>query len=145
MTRNYLLCFLLLLLGSISLLGQEPLEKYHRTRVRLEGHSIQELAALGLEVDHGEYVAGRHLTNDFSESELRLMSEAGFSYEILINDMRDYYTNPERRRAENSGARGGSPCPEEDGTDGGVFPYAVPSNFSLGSMAGFFTDRKSVV
>lgn len=142
MTRNYLLCLLLLLLGSVSLFAQDPIEKYHHTRVRLEGHSIQELAALGLEVDHGEYVAGRHLTNVFSESELRLMSEAGFSYEILINDMRDYYAKPERRQAENSSARGGSPCPDQNGSGNGVFPYTVPGNFSLGSMGGFFTYQE---
>jgi hypothetical protein len=138
MTRNNLLCLVLLLLASVSLLGQNPSEKYHRTRIRLEGHSMQELASLGLEVDHGEYVVGRHLTNDFSESELRQLTEAGFEYEILISDMKDYYTNRERRIAENGSVRGGNPCPDQTASSG-VFPYPVPSNFHLGSMAGFFT------
>lgn len=137
MIRNNLLFMLLLCLGSISLLGQNSTDKHHRTRVRLEGHSIQELAALGLEADHGEYVPGRHFTNDFSDSELRQLTEAGFLYEIIIVDVGDYYINAERRLAESGSSRGGDPCEtDQPGSEGGV---TTPSNFHLGSMAGFFT------
>ncbi len=136
-SKIHLLC-LALLCCSLQLNAQELNETYHRARVRLEGKSIQEISALGLETDHGEYVPGRHLTNDFSTQELRLLDENGFGYEILIEDVVDYYQSPERRATEESGARGGALC-EDDNSDGGVRPYQVPSNFRLGQMAGFYT------
>jgi carboxypeptidase T len=134
-----ILLLLLCLLGSLSVFGQTS-ARYHRAQVHLEGRSLQELALLGLEVDHGEYVPQRHLTNDFSETELHQITLAGFTYDILIPDVQDYYHNPERQQAYRGQARGGSPCPEGDRNN--VAPYPTPSNFHLGSMAGFFTYQE---
>lgn len=138
MVRNLFL--LLLLLGSIALQAQSN-EIYHRVRIRLEGKSMTALAALGIETDHGEYVPQRHLTNDLSEDEMRRLTEAGFTYEVLISDINEYYRNPDRRAAVdallNTG-RGGDTCPDDTGNDGGVFDYPIPTNFRLGDMAGFY-------
>ncbi|PSR14581.1 MAG: hypothetical protein DA408_21520 [Bacteroidetes bacterium] len=134
-----ILLLLLCLLGSLSIFGQTS-ARYHRAQVHLEGRSLQELALLGLEVDHGEYVPQRHLTNDFSEVELHQITLAGFTYDILIPDVQDYYHNPARQQAYRSEARGGEPCPA--GATSNVTPYPTPSNFHLGSMAGFFTYQE---
>ena len=135
-SRLALLCFTLFL-SVFQLAAQDLNERYHRARVRLEGHNIWQLARLGLETDHGEYVPGRHLTNDFSEHELRALTQAGFDYEILIEDVVDYYQSPERRLADIGVARGGFPCQTPtNGPD--VRPYPIPTNFRLGDMAGFY-------
>ena len=139
MTSKLPLLFLGLFLCLFELSAQSIDQTYHRARIRLEGHQIQELSALGIETDHGEYAPGRHLTNDFSTDELRQLSEAGFAYEILIEDVVDYYQSAERRAAESpNNGRGGFVCPEADDS-GGVRPYPTPSNFRLGQMAGFYT------
>lgn len=129
----YLLFFLLL--SQLSY-GQDDIT-YHRAKVRLEGHSIQELNALGLETDHGEYAPHRHLINDFSDADLHRLTAAGFSYDILINDIADFYSNPVRRQTYLDNERGGgSFCPETSSSN--VTDYPVPSNFRLGDMAGFY-------
>ena len=112
-SKIHLLC-LTLLCCSLQLNAQELNETYHRVRIRLEGKNIQEISALGLETDHGEYVPGRHITNDFSAHELRLLDENGFGYEILIEDVVDYYQSPERRASEQNGARGGTLCEDNN-------------------------------
>lgn len=143
MSSKIYLLSLVFLCCAWQLSAQQLHETYHRARVRLEGKSIQEISALGLETDHGEYVPGRHLTNDFSTNELRLLDENGFGYEILIEDVVDYYQSAERRATEDSGARGGILCDDEN-SGGGVQPYPVPGNFRLGQMAGFYTYEEMI-
>ncbi|MEO0723051.1 MAG: M14 family zinc carboxypeptidase [Bacteroidota bacterium] len=142
-TRLHLIC-LGLFFCVFQLTAQGVDEQYHRARVRLEGHTIWELARLGLETDHGEYIPGRHLTNDFSTSELRKLSLAGFDYEILIDDVVDYYQSPERRLNESTGARGGFPCETPTGGGPDVNSYPIPTNFRLGDMAGFYRYEEMI-
>lgn len=119
------------------MLFAQNMDTYHRVRVRLEGHTLQELSALGLETDHGEFVPQRHFTNDFSTAELTRLEEAGFIYEVLIRDVQDFYSDPVRRQAYQENARGGGPsCPEV--STGTVTEYPIPGNFRLGDMAGFY-------
>ncbi|MEM9261925.1 MAG: hypothetical protein AAGA62_19950, partial [Bacteroidota bacterium] len=111
---------------------------YHRAKVLLDGRSINELAALGLEVDHGTYAPYRHLINDFSADELQQIIEAGFEYEILIEDVVDFYQDPARQAASEFQGRGGYPC-TDNGNGGMAANYVDPTNFHLGSMGGHFT------
>ncbi|WP_020535300.1 M14 family metallopeptidase [Lewinella cohaerens] len=128
---------LLLCILSTQLLFAQNTDTYHRVRVRLEGHTIQELSALGVETDHGEYVPHRHLTNDFSSADLNRLAEAGFIYEVLIRDVQDFYSDPVRRQVYQDNARGGDlSCP--DVSNSSVTEYPIPSNFRLGDMAGFY-------
>ena len=128
---------LLLCILSASCLFAQNIDTYHRVRVRLEGRTIQELSALGVETDHGEFVPQRHLTNDFSEAELARLTEAGFIYEVLIRDVQDFYSDPVRRQTYLDNARGGGPSCPEAGTSS-VTEYPIPGNFRLGDMAGFY-------
>ena len=108
-------------------------EKYHRVRINLEDRELRDLAALGVAMDIAEFRPGVSAMGEFSDSELKLMSEAGFSYEVLIEDMTAYYQqrnigydrdelNRQMRLAE----------PRSD--------YPTPENFTLGSMGGFHTN-----
>lgn len=129
---------LLLIIGWLSPLNlsAQATEIHHRVKVNLVGHTVFELARLGLETDHGEYAPGKHLINDFSESALRRLLQAGFEYTILIEDVGDFYTNRERRLASIAAeARGGGNCGPSDGVN---YPYTVPENFDLGTLSGFY-------
>lgn len=134
---NFFSLLLMLCLASPQLWAQADGERFSRVRVTLdEQHRIWKLARLGIDVTHGQYAAERFFESDFSESELRMIQAAGFDTQILIADVQAHYRNPDRvevaLRGPTSGCDGiTAPAPGAD--------VPVPQNFSLGSMAGFFT------
>lgn len=126
--RQLLLPFALLLFGAQLLSAQQSV--YHRVRVDLSRHSVQEVGALGLETDHGIVRPGAFLVNDFSEREVQLLDAAGIPYRIAIEDVGSYYQNqPQLPNSRNDN------CLESD-------PFAdiiTPQNYADGSMGGYFT------
>ncbi|MDR4987761.1 MAG: M14 family zinc carboxypeptidase [Bacteroidales bacterium] len=107
-------------------------EKHHRVVIDLAGREVRELAGLGIAMDIAEFRPGHSLMGEFSETELRLIENAGFRYEILIEDMTSYYQarNAAFDRDElNRQMREATPRSE----------YPTPVNFTLGSMGGFHT------
>ena len=122
---SILLLYLFLSQGSIA-------ETHHRVRIDLDNRDIKEVAALGVAMDLYEFRPGVSVAGEFSESELKLLSDAGFSYTILIEDMSTFY------QARNKGIdidevnrqmREAAPRSQ----------YPTPENFTLGSMGGFHT------
>ena len=69
----------LLLLASLLLISNFLIaQRYSKVKIKLSEHqSIENLARLGLEVDHGEYRPGVHIINAFSEDEIQLISDNG--------------------------------------------------------------------
>ncbi len=118
--------------------AQEAQAHYQRVRIDLRSRSIAEIAALGLEADHGQYIPGRFLLNDYSDAELQLLQAAGFSCEIVIPDVQAYYQDSTRTTAA---ARTTGNCPPGNETESRQY-YPVPANFTLGSMAGFYTYQE---
>jgi len=130
---------LLLLIFSINFsISAQNEHLHHRVKVHLEGQSIQVLAALGLEVDHGHYAPLKHLINDFSDRELTIISDAGFSYEVLTPHIEHYYANPLQNLGTNGETSRGGPICSGNENSGDAYPYLTPSNFQLGTMAGFY-------
>lgn len=128
------------LLCSFAVLAQTT-EVYSRARVFTPGtSSIGQLAALGICVDHGHYRKGAYLECDFSETEIARMRQAGFTVEVLIGDVGDYYAKrgqlPATQPSPSSKAATCAPA-----TTGN---YATPLGFTLGSMAGFFTYQEMI-
>ncbi len=97
----------------------------------MHNRSIEEIGRLGLETDHGTYARGRFYSNDFSSAERALLDAAGFTYQVEIADVSAYYADLNR---EAVASRTPDFC---DAGEEGLYP--VPANFSLGSMAGFYT------
>ncbi|HHJ50545.1 MAG TPA: T9SS type A sorting domain-containing protein [Phaeodactylibacter sp.] len=131
---------LLVLIFGVSLnngMAQNAL--YHRAQINLKGHQLSELAQLGIETDHGQLAPGRYLINDFSEAELARIHEAGFSYQILIEDVGSYYANPNRQPEISAFAKSQN-C-EEGSFDWG---YETPQHYEDGSMGGYFTWQEMV-
>ena len=119
----------LLLIFSIQLSAQNSTQ-YSLVSVLLEdGKTIEDLAALGLEVDHGVYVPNRFVRNYFTKRELDKIHAAGFQTKILIEDWNEYFRNKniQSRRVE---------CAEGAGST--VRNYEIPSNFSLGDYGGAY-------
>lgn len=135
---RYLLLFGAALCVCTHLSAQTQPERYFRTKIDLTGRSVVDVAALGLEADHGQYAAGRFLISDYSSAELDLLRQAGIPYDVLIPDVQQHYANPNRSSVQFRGPGSCEPAPQT----GGVRNYPVPSHFTLGSMGGFYTYQE---
>ena len=121
------------LLFSISLSAQE----YSKVRVIFdEDHSIFQLARLGVEVDHGELVFGKHLTNVFSTTEIAKMHAAGFRTKIMVEDVQAEYL------AQNAQGAAVDNRNDHCGTASSGTEFEVPANFTYGSMGGYYTYQE---
>jgi hypothetical protein len=126
---KYLTIWILLFIA-FSINAQTP--NYSRVKVDLTQKSIIELSKLGLALEHGFYKERRFLINEFSNIEIEKIKAAGFEYEILIEDLDDFYLN--QNAISTAKERNNSHC---DGSP--AFDYNTPENFELGSFMGFLT------
>ncbi|MFZ4544535.1 MAG: M14 family zinc carboxypeptidase [Saprospiraceae bacterium] len=106
-------------------------ERYSRVKIDLNDRNIAEIAKLGLEADHGIYLKGQYLINDFSLSEIKILEKNKFRFEILVADVEKYY----EEQKENSSRIGEENCNLKTLKN----THRKPLNFKLGSMGGFFT------
>ncbi len=128
---------LIILLLFINMKAQNVQEKYSKVKISLVGKNIEDLAKLGLEVDHGIIVKGRYLINDFSSQELNQIATANFSYEILIDDVIAWYQDQNR---EHLHSKASPPPPSDCFTNNTSSPtYETPVNYTYGSMGGYVT------
>lgn len=105
---------------------------YHRVKIFLHEQSIEQLLETGVASEFAEVKKGVYVMGEFSEDELQSVSEAGFSFEIIIEDVSDFYRNRNRefdKDALNRQMKSGK----------SELPYQTPENFFLGSMGGFHT------
>jgi carboxypeptidase T len=125
--KNIILLFLLVAC-TLSVNAQN--EKYSRVKIYTGDPGMQKLSSLGIETDHGDYRKNVWFISDFNLKELQKIKNAGFKTEILIDDVVSHYIlqQPGVNRTQ-----GVLPC------DNNAPQYPVPSNFSLGSMGGYFT------
>ncbi|MCO6487364.1 MAG: immune inhibitor A [Phaeodactylibacter sp.] len=129
----------LLLLVSAMALQAQPGMDYSRVKVSLANTSLSDLAALGLETDHGQVARGRFLINDFSEAEIALLARHGFDYEVLIPDVVAWYRD-QRQQPEQTPILRGNGC--EGDTGGPAYDYPTPDNYEYGSMGGYYTYQE---
>ncbi len=133
MYRYYFLVFIFLLGSGVVLAGSDRII-HHRIMIFLdEKEDVMELASLGLALESGAYHPGEYMVGEFSESEIESIEEAGFEYEILIEDMSRYYEE------RNEGLDPDSIMRSWRDDDRVHRRYETPENFKLGSMGGFHT------
>ncbi len=111
-------------------------EKYHRVKIDLKGKDINQLSRLGIETDHGIFTPFRSLENDYSNHEIKMIKNAGFDVEIVIEDVVSYYKNPNRKSEFNVEFRNSS-CDQEGNCV--ISEFKTPENYSGGSMGGYKT------
>jgi carboxypeptidase T len=123
----------LFLLLFISLGNFSIAQQYSRVKIFTDGTGLQKLAELGLPVDHGTYKLNTFFISDFSDSDIAIMEENGFDYEILIGDVQKYYVDQNHNTPINTEKN--ATCSGTGGTS--PFSPATPSNFNLGTMGGY--------
>jgi carboxypeptidase T len=119
----------ILAFSSVILFSQN---QYSRVKLFAGHEQLQELAARGLQIDHGVFKAGVYVICELSEKDLKIADDAGVSYEILIEDVTKYYIErnepfmsklDEIKKAEYELS----------------FEWPVPEGFELGTCGGFLT------
>jgi carboxypeptidase T len=124
-----ILIFTLLSIFSLKLIAQQ--ERYSRVKVNMHGKDIRDVARLGLEADHGVFVPNFFLMHEFSESELLRLNQAGFTYQVIVEDVyQEYLTQNEPKN--DLILRGAAAC------DSKRYNYKTPKNYKAGVMNGFF-------
>jgi len=102
--------------------------RYALVRVFLENRDMAELARLGIETDHGDWVQGQFLQTELSEKELTAVQQAGFQTRIIVSDVVAQYRADLAEHAQ-VGSRS-KVCP-------GISPYPTPENYTYGSLGGY--------
>ncbi|MCW3124076.1 MAG: Carboxypeptidase [Flavipsychrobacter sp.] len=125
MKQLLLLLAMALFITSVS--AQKP-EHYSRAKIYLDAnaHTINDLSAQGIAVDHGEYKKNTFFISDFSETELSRVKKAGFKVDVIIADVVKHYQEQNKKKAEKSTAVSCDFTPDVD----------VPAHFHLGSYSG---------
>jgi hypothetical protein len=127
MKRLVLLFFLVV---TSSLISQE---KHQRAKIYFDSYEeLKTLSDLGIPVDHGIFYDQGYVLSDFSVTEVHQARSAGFSIDVLIDDvLKDYLEENERILSSRSVQN--AVCEDE---------YPTPDNFTLGSMGGYYTYQE---
>jgi hypothetical protein len=129
--------FLLITLFIITLSVFSQNQKYSRVNIPLKDKTTySQLLSLGLAIDHGHWHGNSNLETDLSEWEIKQLQNNQFDYTILIEDVKAHYKKinlevPQKKPEVNN-------CQ----TNNSIVNYPTPTNFSLGSMGGFFTYQE---
>lgn len=109
-------------------------QKYSKVRVFADQQKIAELIQKGVTLDHGMRKPGVFIETDLSSSELLILEQEGVNYDVIISDVKSYYKNQNNITGQraNRSACGDNPWDI----------YTTPENFSLGTMAGFYTYQE---
>src|SRR5690554_5778 len=110
-------------------------ENYSRAKIWFEGKDISTLSNLGLAIDHSSIKKNTFIVSDFSETEIKKAQHAGYKVDILIEDVKAYYVEQAYKPVSRNVV-----CPNNDEE----YAPQVPSNFSLGSMAGYYTYQEYI-
>ncbi len=128
-------CFFFLFI-TLSISAQEN-RIYSKVKLHLHDHDLKEVAALGLESDHGSHAHHKHLINVYDQEELRLLRETGIGYDVIIEDVQKFYDQYGTTDQDYvSIASRNQNCNDDDNA---VDPYITPVNYTYGSMGGYLT------
>ncbi|MBC7411821.1 MAG: immune inhibitor A [Bacteroidia bacterium] len=106
---------------------------YSRVRVQLDAqHTLIQLSKAGIAVDHGAIVKDKSYTSDLSTKEIALLAKQRFNYVIEIANVQAHYVNQNNTTTKIAQVPASCIPKQANG-------YAVPTNFSLGTMGGYFT------
>lgn len=121
-----LLVFAVLFLSTY-LFGQN----YSRVRIFVDASNIQQLFDLDITLDHAHHRKGAYVEAELNQNEIQLLDQAGFNYQITVQDLEAHYAAQLQQPSLKTGA---FPC------DAGLAPdFPTPDNFSLGNMGGYLT------
>lgn len=119
--------------------------KFSKIKIDLVGHDIHELAALGLECDHGERAPHKHLINVYSEDELQILRQAGFEWKVIIEDVESFYNTHGTDDHHYVDLSSRSLQCEGGQNQETLYDYETPINYEFGSMGGYLTYDEALV
>lgn len=105
-------------------------QNYSKCKIFTNSEGLTTLSNLGIPVDHGIYKQDSYFISDFSAREIEIMRQNNFQVEIMIADVTKFYQDRSKEKDLNRNTF----CPQNTNPE-----PEVPTNFNLGSMAGFFT------
>jgi carboxypeptidase T len=111
-------------------------QTYSKVKINLSpSHTMAKLAQIGLPVDHCQYKKNSYCIVELSSQDLELLNQNNFTYTTLIEDLQRHYVNANKQ------------IPEKSSNISYCLPkhsYTVPTGFTLGSMAGYFTYAEAL-
>lgn len=121
-----------MLITSTLMLAQ--VQKYSRVKIYANDSELHQLIAAGLAVDHGEHKKGIYFISDFSAGDINILKANGAKYEILIDDVSNYYIDQNKTglQPKTESLQAMPSCSK-------MPAYPTPAGFTLGSMGGYFT------
>lgn len=122
--KNFLL-FAILMCLPFALLAQQP--RYSRVKIYTGNKPVAELFASGIDFTAADQER-KWFMAEISEPQIKKLEAAGFSCEVLIDDLTQYYTSRFKETV---------PLTANDILLNETWPQ--PANFSLGSCGGFST------
>ncbi len=124
--KNFLLAFLL---ASLFITGYTQNESYSRVEIDMSEVSLKTLGSYGIPADAG-YIDRKTgvFIAELSQSDIQKLAEQDVEYQVLIEDMQDFYVS---RNQNVSGRDIREAASQSD--------VPVPDGFNLGSMGGFLT------
>ena len=129
----------LLCLFAITTLAQSS--AYQRVSIPIEGPSdFYELMSLGLAIDHAYFGPGKSLIHDFNVTDLAKLSDAGYSYTVIVDDLTSFYA---AQCADPAHFHNHSPIINENCEVEEVI-IETPNNFQEGSMGGYLTYEEAL-
>ncbi len=117
-------------------------QKWSRVKVAIEGRAdLAKIAALGLPLDCGVRITETAVFAEYSDREIKLLREAGFAVEILVDDvMQDFLERSKSElEKEDKDRLLRRTTGDEDLLDCLPLDFATPALFDFGSMGGYPT------
>ena len=127
--RKFLLIFEIL---AIVFTASAQQQKYSKVKIITGTDGLMQLAAFGIPVDEGQYKKGEYFISELSEKDIAKLSQNGFIYNVLIDDMTAFYTDRNLHPEKYGTTVKSSNC-------GTTTLVQTPSHFILGSVGGFYT------
>ncbi|AGC75334.1 putative carboxypeptidase [Nonlabens dokdonensis DSW-6] len=113
---------------------------YHRAKIYYNSYEqFSQIQEAGVTLDHGYHKKNTSFESDFSVSELQILSSLGISYDITINDVKQFYLD---QNDPNSPRYIGPKATLKNArcsSASGQINYTTPQNYNQGSMGGFLT------
>ncbi len=122
--------FLLIFSFAVISLLQAQQQPYSRVLIHTDQAGFHKLMSMGIGIDDGEFIKSSGLTIELAQSQIDQLNEAGYEYEVLIEDMAAFYTERNKPFLNQLGQLKNS-----NYVLNGSWP--VPEGFELGSVGGF--------
>jgi PKD repeat protein len=112
-------------------------QDYSRLKVFVNEEQLYKLSNLGVAVDHGIRKEGTFFISDFSSAERATMDQYEFNYEVLIEDVEQYYMDILNTPQKQESILKNTNCTSSSGSGASYANPTTPTNFNLGTMGGY--------